>query len=123
VDCAKIKSPAFDRSLPMCDYLAFSPQNKSFLGVVEIKSGSYKVNHVRSQLEKGANRALLITKSMRGFKNARMFLVLVRNRSLKRIDEQRLLKPVLVNGLKCKIHACGCGTRLSSVLERSPCLH
>lgn len=123
IKCAKLGSATkIDPSLPMSDYLVFSKSGRFIIGVVELKSGGYKISHVRSQLKNGARNALLLSKDIPDYDNAHIFLILVRKRSLKRIDEQRLLNPLYVNGIKCKIHTCYCGSKFANLVTRPPCL-
>jgi len=105
----------------MSDYLVFSRMPGSFMCIVEIKSGKFKTAKVISQLANGARHALLITKKLPSLGSRPVLLVLVADRAGSDLDQKRLQHIVRVNGLKCKIYPCPCGSRLANIVKNPPC--
>lgn len=113
-------SMGLDRKSPMSDFLVFSKPSGSFMGAVELKSGSFKVEKVRIQLENGAKLALHLAKKLPDFRSSTVFLILAANRFGNDLDQMRLQDPVLINGTKHKIRPCACGSKLADMVKPRP---
>jgi len=118
--CDLLNNPVgFNRNMPMSDFLVFSRSRSSFMGPVEIKSGKFRVDKVRSQLENGAKHALYLSKGLPGFRSSHLLLVLVASRFGNELDQIRLRDPVQINGARYTIRPLRCGSKLADIVKRT----
>lgn len=114
LDCVIIDSQAHQKpGAKMCDCIVVADCDVMLIGVCELKSGSYKPQHVRAQLEGGIQLAEDICKTCFGSCGYRIVPILLTNHT-KRIENTMISRTkVYINGKKYAIQRKNCGIHLS----------